>query len=93
MSQSKSGFIFPLEPLSCPWSELDSYCLSGNLFLVDTSIDLKTVAQAVASDDNECIAQLLKEEKIWKPNTEEVSPETFCTFIIVQPFIFVGAPS
>lgn len=90
---SQSGFTFPLESLSCPWADLRSYCLAGTVFFVSVTTDLEELGQAVASDNNPYISKLLSENKIWKAHTEDVSPETICTFVIVQPFIFVGVPS
>ncbi|MAA80391.1 MAG: hypothetical protein CL916_14140 [Deltaproteobacteria bacterium] len=90
MSQENEGFTFPLEVLSCPWSELSSYCHGGTVFFVDNSIDLEKLAQAVANDNTSFIETVMNGKKMWKAVESEQSENTICSFVIVQPYIFVG---
>ena len=93
MSEQNDGFVFPLEILSCPWSELTSHCSGGNVFLVDSSIDLKSLAQAIAEDDTTFVEHVMREKKMWKANKNELSAHVTCSFVIVQPYIFVEVPT
>ena len=90
MSEKKKGFTFPLEVLSCPWSDLSSYCSGGTVFFVDASIDLEVLAKAVASDQTAFVEKVMNEKKMWKALENELSKETICSFVIVQPYLFVG---
>ena len=92
MSKEKEGFTFPLEVLSCPWSELLSYCNAGTVFFVDSSIDLEKLAKAVANDHTTFVEKVMHEKKMWKAATDEQPKDTICSFVIVQPYIFVGVP-
>lgn len=93
MSQEESRFHFPLEILNCPWSELHSYCVEQKVFWVDTSIDLLVLAKAVAQDDSSFVHGLVQEKKLWQAQPEEAEAETICSFVIVQPYIFVSVYS
>tara|TARA_B100000683_G_scaffold56527_1_gene54195 strand:+ start:428 stop:709 length:282 start_codon:yes stop_codon:yes gene_type:complete len=90
MSEKNKGFTFPLEILSCPWSDLSSYCNEGTVFFVDSSIDLKELAKAVANDQTAFVEKVMNEKKMWKALENEQTKETVCSFVIVQPYIFVG---
>lgn len=91
MSKENEGFTFPLEVLSCPWSELSSYCSGGTVFFVDASICLEELAKAVSSDNTIFVETAVREKKVWKAVEQECAEDTICFFVIVQPYIFVGA--
>ena len=90
MSKENEGFTFPLEVLSCPWSDLSSYCNGGTVFFVDASIDLEELAKAVANDHAAFVEMVMREQKMWKAVEDEQLENTICSFVIVQPYIFVG---
>ena len=93
MSDTNDGFVFPLEVLTCPWSALDSYCRAGRVFLVDSIVALTELAEAVAKDNTSFLEPLMKEKKIWNAQVDEISSDVQCSFIIVQPYIFVEVPA
>lgn len=93
MSEKNEGFVFPLEVLSCPWSELIEYCNAGTVFLVEPSIDIKELAHAVAQDNASFVQKVMLEKKMWNAQGQEYSSQTQCSFIIVQPYIFVEVPA
>lgn len=90
MSEKNEGFTFPLEVLSCPWSDLSSYCSGGIVFFVDASIDLEELAKAVANDQTAFVEKVMNEKKMWKAQENEQAKDTICSFVIVQPYLFVG---
>ena len=90
MSKENEGFTFPLEVLSCPWSDLSSYCSAGTVFFVDASVDLEELAKAVAHDNSAFVEMVVREKKMWKATEKEQLENTICSFVIVQPYIFVG---
>ena len=90
MAEKNKGFTFPLEVLSCPWSDLSSYCSGGTVFFVDADVDLEELARAVANDQTTFVEKVMNENKMWKAQEKELSKDTRCSFVIVQPYIFVG---
>ena len=60
------------------------------MFFVDASIDLEELANAVANDQTTFVEKVMHEKKMWKAHEDEQSKDTICSFVIVQPYLFVG---
>ena len=93
MAQEGSGFHFPLEILQCHWSDLYTYCEAKKVFMLDSCVELLSVANAVAQDESDYIHILVQEKKLWQAQPEENLPTQLCSFVIVQPYIFVSVYS
>ena len=88
-----------LEKLEETWPHLKKHYARQSLFLV-SGFPILEVAQAVADDKKEWIAELIQSGEMRRPTPQEVlrwesDPEWKAyrfPFVIVQPFVFVESP-
>lgn len=77
------------------WEMLKDHHTRGAVFLVDNSLDLVTVATAVAKDSVELVKTWLNSEKLRSLNEQEIAiweampKEKVIKFLIVQPYVLV----
>jgi len=75
-----------------PWNVLQPHAMKDRLLILDESLDLLTVAVAVAQDKVEDVTRWVEEEKLQKPTLDDFGqygsePQTHFHFLIVQPFV------
>ena len=77
------------------WYPLEIHYKNAALFLVDHSLDLTEVANAVANDQTSVVEEWLKLELLKRPPLEQVERwritpyEQIGEFIIVAPYVFL----
>ena len=76
------------------WPVLQIHAKSGNMIVLNQSVDLLTFAIAVAANDTEVVSKHIQEGAVSKPSPEEQArlksaSGEFFQFVIVAPFILV----
>ncbi|MGC6418900.1 MAG: DUF2288 family protein [Bradymonadia bacterium] len=76
------------------WPVLQIHAKSGNMIVLNQSVDLLTFAIAVAANDTEVVSKHIQEGAVSKPSAEEQArfkgaTGEFFQFVIVAPFILV----
>jgi hypothetical protein len=77
--------------LIAPHPDMEPHVKRGAFFLIDSELDLASVALAIAQNDENKIAKLIDDKKIVRPDLNDLENwkkyKTFFRFIIVQPFV------
>jgi len=76
------------------WKDLIPHAQRDVNIVVHDNLDLIEVANAIALNDTKTIENLISEQLIQKPNTEQLSqwnsqPTTQFQTVIVQPFVLI----
>lgn len=83
------------EIASMPWSDLQPHAKRDSVIIVNPSLDLLEVGEAIASDNTTLVNQWINQGLISKPTQQQLSEwnenlqEQFNT-IIVQPFVLIS---
>jgi len=75
-------------------SDLTSHITRDAVIVVDASLDLLTVAEAVAKDDKARVSEWIEKALIGKPTLEALerwakTPAPVLVSVVVQPFVLV----
>ena len=89
------GDKFKTEIEQADWEMISSHHEKKTVFIVDESLELIIVGEALAKDDTDQVSIWLGNKSLCKPNDEQVKffNETpykkFCDFLIIQPFVLI----
>ena len=96
MSDTKKPETEPLESTLGPaeWSILRPHSQRGALFVVSPTLDLMTVARAVAGDDTARVSAWLASGKLTRPTPEQLTswdstPSRTFESIVVAPYVLM----
>jgi len=75
-----------------PWNVLQPHAMKDRLLILHESLELITVATAVAKDQVTDVQRWVEEGKLQKPSLDDfgkygTEPQTNFHFLIVQPFV------
>ncbi len=76
------------------WQDILPHAKRDVLIVVDSTLDLITVGEAIAKDDTNLVSNWIQQKQIAKPSSPQLTywnshPETQFTTLIVQPFVIV----
>ena len=76
------------------WQDILPHAKRDVVIVVDATLDLITVGEAIAEDNTNLVSNWIQQKQIAKPSSEQLShwnshPETRFTTLIVQPFVIV----
>ena len=92
---SEMDFDFRDQIQGTDWYPLEIHHKNGALFLVDSALDLSTVAKAVAEDQTSTVKNWLDDAKIYRPEESQIEQwrkdpyKQIGRFIIVAPYVFL----
>jgi hypothetical protein len=79
-----------IQTLSAQWIDLGFHLENGNVFLIDSSLDIVTVAHAIASDQTRVIDAWIQCGMIKRvADKTQYEKDTIMRTLIVQPFVLV----
>jgi hypothetical protein len=79
------------------WSDLTAHVARDAVIIADAQLDLVDVGMALATNDTRTIEAWIKEGKLQKPSTEDISRWSIMTnlaftSVIVRPFVLIHRP-
>lgn len=83
-----------LETAKLPWAELQRFFAAGQVFIVDQSLDLTSVALKISQDKVDEIESLISQQKKIAPVSDEqaiewVDADAVVWCVVVKPYILV----
>jgi len=86
-----------LETAKIGWHELQRYYAAGNVVVVDHSLDLFIVAEALIEDNAPLIHQWMKAGKVSGPTTEQAQDwydaEAMFWAVVIAPWVLIQPSS